>query len=174
MASHSASPPAPAGGQSPKSTVTVPDQLKTGFKAGTTARSGTKKIGVYAKYIAGTIVGVILLIWAIMILIPHAKVEGAKVATKQSNASTTSTKGIVRLTGSWSEAVRVPGGRCIFFWQEDSSTPSHNTEVQAHGSNTWTPLAAFLLKDGPKNVSHVRWSGAGTLTYELRPDGQCN
>lgn len=179
MSTHSPGPgpvPAPAGGQSPKS-VTVPEQLKTGFKAGTAARSGTKKIGANAKNIAGTIVGVMLLIWATFAFIPHLKEEVSK-ADAEKSASTSPTthsqKGHVQLTGSWSESVRVPGGRCIYFWQEDSNTPSHKTEVQVHGSNSWTPLATFLSQSGPKNVSHVHWSGTGTLAYELRPDGQCN
>ena len=119
MATHSAT-PAPAGGQSPKS-VTVPEQLKTGFKAGTAARSGTKKIGAYAKHIAGTIVGIILLIWATMILIPHAKEEGAKVATEQSAAPTASAQwkqsaedGTIPV-GVWSESTMPPPGSKVFF-----------------------------------------------------------
>lgn len=123
MSTHSPGPgpvPAPAGGQSPKS-VTVPEQLKTGFKAGTAARSGTKKIGANAKNIAGTVVGIILLIWAILVLIPHAKVEGAKVATEQSVRPTASAKwaqtaddGSIPV-GVWSESTMLPPGSMTYY-----------------------------------------------------------
>lgn len=82
----------------------------------------------------------------------------------------------VTLTKEPSAKVRVIEGRCIFFWMEDGRNRPEVTEVQILDTSKWLTIEEFfaLPDTSPKKIALVRWSGTGTLAYELRPDGQCS
>lgn len=124
MATPSAT-PAPAAAPGPK-TITVPDQLQVGFTAGTEAREGAKKVGAYAKQITASVVGIAVLIWAIVALIPYIKEkvpQGDNVSQGAgSQAGTTATARFAGReadgslpVGIWSETTTIPAGCSVKF-----------------------------------------------------------
>ena len=143
-----------------KDTKDVPEQLKQGFRAGTGARAETKKLGANAKYIAGAVVGIVLLIGAITIFIPYIREKvadtetttptGAKVtAVTSANWDTPTADGSLPV-GVWSKWQSITPGCGVRF--DDGNGTVYEVESSLYGS------APATLKPGTfPNADQVRY-----------------